>query len=158
MSTGLQTPREFLDHIVGPDMADFSQPGQTELRLAFHACTSLLSLRDWVAEKHDCSHWTYGTTRFGPIDKSRLVTFQNDLATVEPNFKIIVDIANASKHMVLDTGRRLTALHGAENVVITTDGSTQRVFVKNGTRFDDVLQCAESVHDAWRRLFAQNSW
>jgi hypothetical protein len=136
MSTGLQTPKEFLDHVAGPDMADFSRPEQANLRVAFHACTSLLSLRDWVAAKYDGSKWTDGTTVFGPIDKSKPVpTFQKDLVSVEPNFEIIFDIANASKHMVLDSARSLTELHGAANVAImastsgasySTGGSTSK--------------------------------
>jgi hypothetical protein len=163
MSTGLQTPKEFLDHVVGPDMVDFSQPGQADLRVAFHACTSLLSLRDWVAAKYDGSQWADGANTFGPIDKKTVVTFQNDLVAVEPNFQIIFDIANASKHMVLNTTRRMTAPYGAESVAIittsnSTGGNTQRVVVEIATRVHDVLQCAESVHKAWKSLFAQNGW
>jgi hypothetical protein len=132
--------------------------------LAFHACTSLLSLRDWVVAKYDGSQWTAGTKTFGPIDKNKpVVTFQNDLVAVEPNCEIIFDIANASKHMVLSTTRRMTDLYGAANVAIittsnSTGGNTQPVFVEIGTRFHDVLRCAESVHKAWKSLFAQNGW
>jgi hypothetical protein len=43
----IENTREFFDHVVCPDFNDFSTD-RTNLRLAFHACTSLLSLRDWV--------------------------------------------------------------------------------------------------------------
>jgi hypothetical protein len=33
--------------------------------------------------------------------------FSEDLCTIEPDFEIISDIANATKHMVLDSARRL---------------------------------------------------
>jgi hypothetical protein len=41
----IETPREFFEHIVELDVEDFIET-PTDLRLAYHSCTSLLSFRD----------------------------------------------------------------------------------------------------------------
>jgi hypothetical protein len=163
---GLSTPQDFLKHVVDPDMAEFSKPDQAELRLAYHSCNSLLALRDWVYETHKNTRWKYQSKTFGPI-KSK-TTFLKDLCSIEPDFKIIADIANASKHMVLDTTHRLTPLYGSSNVYIETNSSGVtppmntapkfRVFVQIGNNFLDVLPCAQKVHKVWKALFKQNGW
>jgi hypothetical protein len=99
-----------------------------------------------------------------------------DLCSIVPDFEIISDIANATKHMVLDTSRRLTDLHGAANVHIQTHGGsgllgfgalgggaigsmpTSGVFVQIATGFHDVFQCASKVQDVWEELFSENGW
>jgi hypothetical protein len=43
----IETPREFFDYVVDLDVRDFSVEVD-DLRAAYHACNSLLSLRDWV--------------------------------------------------------------------------------------------------------------
>src|SRR2546423_436049 len=110
---GLTTPREFLKDVVDVDVADFARPSQAELRLAFHACTSLLSLRDWVAEAHEGKRWTWRSTNKAPISKKTLIV---ELIRIEGDFGVISDIANASKHMVLKPSRRQTDLYGASDV------------------------------------------
>jgi hypothetical protein len=176
MTAGIQTPKEFLAHVVDPDMSAFGAPGQAELRLAYHACNSLLALRDWVAESHKGKGWTFRGQPFQAISPKKKTKFLTDLCTIEPDFEIISDIANASKHMVLDTTRRLTDLYGSANVHIQTHGGsgllgfgalgggaigsmpTSRVFVQIGSGFNDVLQCASKVHDIWKELFVENGW
>jgi hypothetical protein len=155
-AVGLNTPSEFLKYVVGPDMGAFASSGQAELRLAYHACTSLFSLRDWVYEARKNKAWTFLGKAYPPI--AFKTKFFEDLCSIDPDFEIISDIANATKHMVLDTSRRLTDLHGAANVHIQTHGGsgllgfgalgggaigsmpTSRVFVQIGTGFHDVLQ------------------
>jgi hypothetical protein len=174
MPVGLKNPKEFLSHVVDQDMSAFGAPGQAELRLGYHACTSLLSLRDWVYEDQKNNVWTFRGRTYPPI-RSKTKFFQ-ELCGIESDFKIISDIANATKHMVLDTSRRLTDLHGAANVHIQTiagsgllgDGalgggaigsiSSARVLVHIGAGFHDVLQSATKVHNLWRELFVENHW
>jgi hypothetical protein len=171
---GLQNPKEFLRNVVDPDMADFASPNQAELRLAHHACTSLFSLRDWVYVTHRGKTWTYRSRPFQPISSKK--KFLADLCAIESDFEIISDIANASKHMILDSGRGLTDLYGAANVHIQLHGGsgllgfgalgggaigsmpTASVFVQIGTTFHHVLQCAQRVHGVWNELFAENNW
>lgn len=171
MTVGLQTPKEFLTHVVGPDMAEFSAPGQAELRLAYHACISLFSLRDWVSQAQDGNPWIGDGVAYPIISANRPGVFATDLCRVEPGFEVIADIANATKHMVLDRG--LTSLYGAANVHISTLSVSSsapasppspartlagKVLVQIGPDFIDVLDNATKVHDMWKRLFAQNGW
>jgi hypothetical protein len=124
-TVGLQNPEEFLRHVVDADMREFAAPNQAELRLAHHACTSLFSLRDWVYETYRGKVWTYRARQFPAI--STKTKFLEDLCAIESDFEIGSDIANASKHMVLDSGRRLTELHGAANVHIQSHGGSGRL-------------------------------
>jgi hypothetical protein len=170
---GLRSPKEFLQHVVDQDMADFGAPDQAELRLAYHACNSLFALRDWVYETHKGKTWTFHSTQFQSIANKG--TFLKDLCTVEADFELVSDIANASKHMVLRADRRLTKLSGSANVHIQTsgggmlgfgaigegaigEGPSDRVIVEIDLGFRDVLQCAVKVHNAWKQLFIENQW
>jgi hypothetical protein len=93
MTTGLQTPKEFLLQVVDPDMTAFA--GQVELRLAYHACISLFTPRDWVYETHKGNVWTFQTRSFPAISgKTRFLT---DLCSLESDFEIIADIAKLFK-------------------------------------------------------------
>jgi hypothetical protein len=168
---GITIPKEFLEKVVDPDMAAFGV--QAELRLAYHACTSLFSLRDWVFESHKETAWTSQSNQFSMSSKKRFLT---DLCSIEGGFAIIADIANASKHMILDSSRRLTDLYGSANVHVQTHGGSgllgfgavgggaigsvprSRVFVQIGTHFYDVLEKAQKVHALWTALFAENAW
>jgi hypothetical protein len=134
----------------------------------------LLALRDWVFETQKGTIWTFRSQQYGPL--SGKTKFLEDLCTIEPDFEIVSDIANASKHMVLDTGRRLTELYGAANVHVQSHGGsgllgfnalgggaigsvpTQTIFVQIGTAFHPVVEPANKVHGVWKELFAENSW
>jgi hypothetical protein len=169
---GLNSPQEFLQHVVDPDMAAFAGSG-AELRLAFHACNSLFALRDWVFQSHKGEAWSFRSRPFQAISSKR--SFLEDLRAIESNFGIVADIANASKHMVLD-GRAMTDLSGSANVHIQTHGGsgllgfgalgggaigsvpTSRVIVQDGSNFWDVLPCAQTVHGVWKELFVENDW
>ncbi len=109
----LSTPRDFLREVVDVYVANFAQVYSAELRLAFHACTSLLSLRDWVAEAHEGESWTWRTDTKSPISKRSLL---RDLTVIEADFGVTADVANASKHMVLEPNRRQTTISGASDV------------------------------------------
>jgi hypothetical protein len=169
---GLNSPREFLRHVVDPDMAIFAGNGP-ELRLAFHACNSLFALRDWVFEAHKGNTRTYQSRQFQAI--SSKASFFRDLRGIDSNFGTVADIANASKHMVLD-GRAVTDVSSSANVHIQTHGGsgllgfgvlgggaigsvpTSRVFVEDGANLLDVLRCAQLVHGVWKELFDENDW
>jgi hypothetical protein len=175
-TVGIATPKEFLDHVVDPDMADFANTTGTELRSAYHACVSLLSLRDWVGQAHHGKAWTYQGSPKGRIDKKKLKSgLGAGLVAIDDAFAKVFDIANASKHMVLDSGKKLTKLHGSANVHIQMTGGSKlgqaelgnlildspgnpNVFVQIGTQFYAVLPLATQVHSIWKTLFAENGW
>ena len=172
--SGISTPKEFLLHIVDPDMEEFAREGEYSLRSAYHACVSLLSLRDWVGKDHDGKMWSYKSRQIGTIDQGRLKGgFGTDLVNIESDFEIVFDVANASKHMVLNPRQRLTPLYGFANVYIqVTSGAfdisafapgafqtaQQCIFVKVDTHYHDLLACAQKVHAIWKELFAENGW
>jgi hypothetical protein len=171
-AVGLETPKEFLNHVVDVDMAEFSAAGQAELRLAYHACISLFSLRDWVSRAQHGKAWTYNGTVHPVMEHDKPGVFYRELINIDPAFGVIADIANATKHMVLERG--LTSLYGAANVHVvvvsaSSDGTTSspsssaapssmRVAVQIGSDFIDVLDQAKIVHDIWQKLFNENSW
>ncbi|MCC8962264.1 hypothetical protein H8A95_08010 [Bradyrhizobium sp. Pear76] len=172
MIAGLKTPKEFLTHVVDPDMKSFAGPGLTELRLAYHACNSLLSLSDWVIETHQGKRWTYrGAPR--PAIPSGKKDFLKQLCELEPHFAIVADIANATKHLVLN--QRRTALEGAPDIQVRLSGGFDprshgmgggalyslprlRILVRNGQDYVDVRMAAGRVHELWKELIEENGW
>lgn len=178
--TKIETPREFFDHVVNPDVDDFIN-GPTDLRRAYHACTSLLSLRDWIVKSYFKQNWSWQKQA-----QSRITTtgeIQKALNAIDKSFEITTDIANASKHMVLDPNRRQTELYGAANVEIRTattaaGGSalgaamlnsamlneaptivaTERIRVQIGSVHFDVLSCVVKARAIWDSLMGENAW
>jgi hypothetical protein len=95
------------------------------------------------------------------------------LETVDGRFAIVTDIANASKHMVLDQNRSRTNLYGNANTEVQQSGgplgsgplgsgplggSSSSIVVKIDSQFHDVKDCVIAVHGAWRNLLNENSW
>jgi hypothetical protein len=176
--TKIETPRDFFDHVVEVDVSEF-RANRLDLRAAYHACSSLLSLRDWVVESYKCKPWIFG----GLAQKQfvRVGELQTSLEAIEPKFAIVTDIANASKHMVLDPKRRRTNLHGNANTevhgfsspsaarfsggisgapisALPISGGPGHVLVKIDHDFHDVEACILAVHSAWTRILIENSW
>ncbi len=84
----------------------------------------------------------------------------------------MTDIANASKHMVLDRRAR-TGLWGSANVENQSTGgaigggpiggapiggTSDRLVVKIDNTFHDVLDCVTAVHTVWIKLMRENTW
>lgn len=167
----IETPREFFDHVVEVDVAECLR-GEPDLRKAYHACISLFSLRDWIVETCKGRQWmSSGVAQPAIATKKQ---FLKSLVGLDGKFAIVTDIANASKHMMLEPGRGETTLYGAANTEIHTTGgmiagggigfgpiagsSASRIMVKIGNQFHDVKDCIISVGDLWRRLMTENSW
>jgi hypothetical protein len=176
----IETPREFFEHVVNLDAKDFLEM-PTELRLAYHACTSLLSLRDWIYQSYNNRGWTWSTHSQGNM--TSIGELQRSLNAIDQVFGITTDIANATKHMILDPDRRQTSLYGAANLQIQTvtkvlGGSmlntdmlgnfmlnqnptavtSNRVRVQIGSVYYDVLSCVLLAKDIWSNLIEENAW
>ncbi len=166
----IETPAEFFEHIVATDVAEFLQT-EPNLRAAYHACTSLLSYRDWVWAKHEGKLWS--SRGVSKSELSGTNKFQSELAQINSNFDIVTDLANASKHMVLDQRRSRTILYGNANTVVEEvggsigeaaigetpiGGSVRYIKVKIGDEFHDVRSCVDAVFKTWQALNAENSW
>jgi hypothetical protein len=165
----IENTREFFDHVVTPDFNDLSTD-RTNLRLAFHACTSLLSLRDWVHHAYRNTPWKARGTPQAPFASKKAL--QGALSNLNSEVDIVTDIANASKHMVLIEG--YTPLYGSKDVVIRVNhggalgsgplgaaplgGSSSRIVVKINNNHHDVFGCISGVHSLWDQLMQENNW
>lgn len=140
-------------------------------RAAYHACNSLLSLRDWVLQAYRGNAWSRKGAGQQPFANALQV--QRALEALDIRFAIVTDIANASKHMVLDPDRSRTTLYGSANTEVETiggplgsaplgaaplGGSISRIVVKIGNQSHDVKDCITAVHGIWRDLLAENAW
>ena len=166
----IENPSDFFDCVVTPDFNDLSAD-RTNLRRTFHACTSLLSLRDWVHHSHKNTSWkARGAAQKPFASKSAL---QSALRKLCREVDIVADIANASKHRVLEQGRSYTPLYGSANVVIQViggaigagpigaapiGGSSSRIVVQIKNTHYDVFGCINDVHSLWHQLMQENQW
>jgi hypothetical protein len=171
VASKIETPREFFDHVVDPDVSEFLA-NPLDLRAAYHACNSLLSLRDWVHTRHKTRPWSSGGAAKQPFAGKG--QFQGALEALDQRFAIVTDIANASKHMILDQNRSRTNLAGNANTEVQQShggaigsgpigaapigGTSSRIVVKIDNQFPDVKDCVTAVHAVWRNLLAENSW
>jgi hypothetical protein len=172
----IKTPRQFLEDVVDPDVADFVND-RTNLRLAYHACWSLISLRDWIAKSYKGSNWKIGSASQSAFQNEG--DLQTALCRINPLFKAIAAVANASKHMVYDKialplkiedvnsapeiEKRNSALFGAAafGTVLFNQSPAHidRLRVRSGVHPPyDVAACIESAHVVWHELFDENSW
>jgi len=166
----IETPAKFFQHIVTEDVSHFLST-EANLRAAYHACTSLLSYRNWILAAYKGSGWSSNN-----VAQAALVgadRFQRALETIEPHFATVTDLANASKHMILDSKRARTELYGNANTQveevggsigesaigeIAVAGSTRCINVKIGDAYHDVRPCVQTVFKAWQELNIENSW
>jgi len=176
----IETPHELFDHVVTLDVNELLA-APTDIRRAYHACISLLSLRDWIFQKYANQPWSWQNKSQGQM-KSK-TQFQTALNTIEKSYEIVTDIANASKHMVLETNRSQTNLYGSENVEIVavktatggaiiggfmlntvmfnqppTISTSYRIQVKIDATYFDVLTCVVKANALWVSLLQENSW
>jgi hypothetical protein len=176
----IETPREFYTNVVAIDIIEF-RTKPDDLRLAYHACVSLLSLRYWIFEKYKSLPWTW-MSNAQPIFTTKN-TFQSRIELLLDDFRIITDVANASKHLTLDKNRRRTQAEGVANVQIQSittyvGGAVIGAFALNTTTFNqpptvvtvdsviiddggklyDVKMSVESTNRIWEQLLVENNW
>jgi hypothetical protein len=170
MSFTIETPSEFFEHIVTVDVLEFLN-NQPNHRAAYHACTSLLSYRDWILTAYKGKVWVSAGTSNSALNTVK--KFQGALERYQHSFAIVTDVANASKHMLLETGRARTKIRGNSSTVVM-DGSgafntgvfnsvgfneaLRHIKVKDGGEMRDVSSCVRDVYEAWRALNVENGW
>lgn len=170
MTFTIQAPSEFFRHIVTVDVLEFLN-NQPNHRAAYHACTSLLSYRDWILTANRGKVWSSAGASNPALNKTN--EFQAALESYQPSFAIVTDVANASKHMLLETGRARTKMQGnASTEVVDGPGAFNTavlnsvafneilrcINVKDGDLIRDVRSCVRDVYDAWRELNIENGW
>ncbi len=176
----IDTPLDFYKNVVEVDIIEFRN-APDDLRLAYHACVSLLSLRDWVLDNYKNSAWSWQGAAQSTFAKTG--ELQAQLERLHDEFRIITDVANASKHLTLDIKRRRTQAHGVANVQIqsttTFSGGAMlgnfglnttmlnqaaqavtedSVVIDDGGKLYDVKMSVESTNAIWLRLFSENNW
>jgi hypothetical protein len=132
----IETPREFYANVVEIDVIEFRDKSD-DLRLAYHACVSLLSLRDWIFEKYNGRPWTWMGNSQQPLASKG--TFQANIERLHDDFRIITDVANASSQ---------------PPTAVTADS----VIIDDGGKLYDVRTSVESTNTIWRQLLKENNW
>lgn len=176
----IETPREFYANVVAVDILEFGNKPD-DLRLAYHACVSLLSLRDWVFSKSVGTSWQWMGTAQRPFTSKG--EFQAHLEIIHNEFRIITDVANASKHLILDKKRRRTQAEGVANVHIQSTTTLiggallgimglnttmlneapksvteDSVVINDGGKLYDVKTSVKSTSNVWLGLMTENNW
>jgi hypothetical protein len=167
----IDTPRDFFQHVVETDVSDFLN-NEPALRPAYHACNSLLSYRDWIFATHGGKPWQLLGTPQGPL--SNKSQFQKALERADASFAIVADIANASKHLILEAARASAGLTGnADTQVEIIDGTfgnggpfgsvpfgqtIRTIYVNIGQHRHDVIASVRKTHEVWVILNAENQW
>jgi hypothetical protein len=167
----IDTPQEFFQHIVSTDVSVFLN-NEPALRTAYHACNSLLSYRDWIFATQKGKPSQCLRTALGPLSSKR--QFQKALELADPGFAIVADIANASKHLILEADRVGAGLRSngdiqVEHIDGTFDnggpfgsvpfGQTiKTIYVVIGQHRHDVVVSVGTTYETWVKLNAENRW
>jgi hypothetical protein len=152
----IASAREYFDDVVVPDFDDFIGD-TTSLRKAFHCANSLFHLHDWVISEHPEAFQNCKTAR-------DLAKF---LATQSSDFLIVKDLANATKHMHINSGQVL--VHAGASTVQSTGygeggygmgpyGGGPRVRIQTVAGDVEFTAVAKTVLDMWKQMFAFNGW
>jgi hypothetical protein len=148
----IQTPIEYFKQILDEDYRDFIE-APPDLRRAFHLAASLFHLRDWVAKAE-------------PLTKKQLSKLYR-----RRSFRIIRDVANASKHLELNEPS--TSVRGAGDIHLRDIGTAGYgiagaygcagaygpvlaiVVMPEGIAF---AKAATEAYEMWKEFFRENGW
>ena len=164
----IDTPQDFFEHIVSTDVSDFLNR-KPALRTAYHACNSLLSYRDWIFATYKGKRWRHLGIAHEPFSSRN--QFQKALERADTSFAIVADIANAAKHLILETNRAGLkgnsdtqieivdgTVNGAPINTVAINETLHTIYVNIGERRHDVVASVRNVHDTWVKLNAENRW
>jgi len=155
----LKDARDYFERVVNPNYQEFiATPGS--FRTAFNMALSLFNMRDWVfvlnkadAERVCCE--TFATKR----------SLWDHVQRKIPEARSIRDVANASKHVVLDEHHSTSMTHIANTSIASFGygegtygvgrfaGATV-VMAQDGEEVS-MDKCAAAVFEFWERLLAK---
>lgn len=150
----ITSANEYFDNVVSPDFRDYVND-LGSLRKAFQCAGSLFHMHDWVyreffAEIPDCKD-----------EKA----FSKKLAEQCSSFAIVRDIANASKHMILNSEkmrkvRSVSALSigWVEGGFIGPFDGSLRVLVQTDSGYEVFGELAHDVLSMWLDMLRERSW
>lgn len=149
----------FLDEILLPDVAALNDK-PSDVRLAFHALTSTLELRDWLLVEFRGSEQVWGIT-----DRS---AFHQKIVSLCPDFQVLADAANASKHFALKDSKSVNhaddiqirefGWHDASGSLVPWDGEPTVVLHDAQGRQYGAIDLVLSIAIFWRQLREANGW
>lgn len=113
-------PREYLNQVCQPNLEDFAAD-PTSIRRAWASATSLLHLVDCLA------------TNSG----REVAKLRSEMIAEFPMVAALADVANASKHFVLDRGRR-TGLSADHFEIGKASAFSDGSYFSDGTSFSDM--------------------
>jgi len=151
MQNSIQTPREFFDQVVTPDCEELrSNPG--DVRIAFHASTSLHHLREWVLKASLTEH-------------KRLDEYSPDLYQRCPDLKVIRDLASNAKHFPPDPGKaeKMEVGVSAASAIgcvarLGQSKQTQVIAKKDDGSRQWMIPIILNAYSFWKKEFLDNGW
>jgi hypothetical protein len=105
VKTKIDDCKKYWNEFVEPDFQDFqASPGN--LRKAFHCAISLFHIADWIYKEKGPSYWQSAGLKFKDRTGAMVLvhddkSFANALATINPDFELIRNVANNAKHFSL---------------------------------------------------------
>jgi hypothetical protein len=167
-----QTASDFWNNMVVPDHSEF-QANAGDLRIAFHAASSLFHMHDWVFSSYQasvCSSFTFidGNGTQHPVNNA--ATFANSLEAICPDFALVRGIANAAKHLALTNIRpHPDAPSHAANTTSQSVGwgegaygvgpyDAPQVMLQGSASQLHFIQIADNVKQMWAGLNCTHNW
>lgn len=116
--------RKYWQEVAIPDYDDFFAD-LDNLRKAFHCAGSLFHMADWLYHGNKAyivAHFTWlnGDGIAQPVTDEK--TFANAVRDLHPDFELIRNIANASKHLEIRKGKHAASPVSAANTYVSATG------------------------------------
>jgi hypothetical protein len=166
--------KKYWNGIVEPDYQEF-QANQGDVRKPFHCAITLFHMADWLYKEKGLQYWKSVGLQF--TDKTGTAvavyddkSFANALATIDPNFELVRNIANSAKHFSLSKpGSHLSSPSHAANTYSSPATFSPSVFspaafdttanvMLEGPGGKDLLflSLAKSVHETFEKFCAKH--
>jgi len=149
----LEGARNYFNEVLKPNFDEFMGT-PSSFRTAFNLVSALLHMHEWVFAYDKAAAETYFRAQF-----ARPWPLWEHIEKVQPKAKFIRDVANASKHVVIDRNPSTSMSHQA-NTSIQTAGfgeggygvgrySAPSVMMSEGAGEVSLDDCARAVFDVW---------
>lgn len=170
MNTKIDDCKKYWNEIVEPDYQEF-RAHQGDVRIAFHCAISLFHMADWLYQEKGLHYWKSVGLQFTDRTGANVAvhdakSFANALATIDPNFELVRNIANSAKHFSLSKpgGHPSSPSHAANTysrrafspAVFSPAFDTKAKVMLEGPGGKDLLflNLAKSVHETFEKFCA----
>jgi hypothetical protein len=165
--------KKYWNEIVIPDYDEFFAD-LDNLRKAFHCAGSLFHMGDWLYHGNKAyidAHFTWLDGNGAAQSVSDEKTFASAVRDLNPNFELVRNIANASKHLLIKKGKHAASPVSAANTYVSGTGfgiggfgmgpfgGTPRARQQGPGGADlELSDLATSVRDTWINLCATHGF